>query len=178
MNTFGERVRAERERLHMAQADLSKAAGISQSTIAQIEGGRNKGSKHILALARALGVAPEWLETGANHRVVLNLEKVGDQPEDEAPSASVDSTSDDRGMARIRSALRGRTPEEVDRIADALEVLLSGGSAPGRQLSTAEKLDAATEMLKPQGRDRVPSGEIADAGHAASPKPHRKTSHK
>lgn len=48
----------------MSQEGLAKASGMSQSTIAQIERGRNQGTKHILALARALGVTPEWLEDG------------------------------------------------------------------------------------------------------------------
>lgn len=49
----------------MSQDELGKAAGISQSTVAQIERGRNKGSKHILALARALGgVSATWLQSG------------------------------------------------------------------------------------------------------------------
>ena len=60
--TFGNRVRERRNELDIAQEDLAKAAGISQSTVAQIESGRNKGTKHILALARALRVRPEWLE--------------------------------------------------------------------------------------------------------------------
>ncbi|MBB3004408.1 phage repressor protein C with HTH and peptisase S24 domain [Paraburkholderia tropica] len=64
MNTFGDRVREKREELGMSQEGLGKAAGISQSTIAQIERGRNQGTKHILSLARALGVDAEWLETG------------------------------------------------------------------------------------------------------------------
>ncbi len=64
MKTFGDRVRERREELGMSQEGLGKAAGISQSTIAQIERGRNQGTKHILALARALGLTPEWLETG------------------------------------------------------------------------------------------------------------------
>jgi len=64
MKTFGDRVRERREELGMSQESLGKAAGISQSTIAQIERGRNQGTKHILSLARALSVSAEWLETG------------------------------------------------------------------------------------------------------------------
>lgn len=100
LKTFGDRVRDRRNELEMAQEDLAKAAGISQSTIAQIEGGRNKGTKHILALARALGVRPEWLEDesgemllskhslGAKH-APINAPKMGltaKSPEKGAPS--------------------------------------------------------------------------------------------
>lgn len=68
MNNFGDRVRERREELKMSQGELGKNAGISQSTVAQIERGRNQGSKHILALARALGVDAEWLEMGKSKK--------------------------------------------------------------------------------------------------------------
>lgn len=64
MTNFGQRVRERREELRMSQEDLARAAGISQSTVAQIEGGRNKGTKHILGLGKALGVRAEWLQGG------------------------------------------------------------------------------------------------------------------
>lgn len=64
MDTFATRVRARRERLGLSQEQLSKVAGVSQSTIAQIENGRNKGTKHIIALADALRVQPKWLSEG------------------------------------------------------------------------------------------------------------------
>jgi transcriptional regulator with XRE-family HTH domain len=64
MKTFGDRVRERREQLEMSQEGLGKAAGLSQSTVAQIERGRNKGTKNILGLARALEVRADWLERG------------------------------------------------------------------------------------------------------------------
>jgi transcriptional regulator with XRE-family HTH domain len=64
MRTFAERLRATREEKDpkMSQMALAELSGISQSTIANIESGRNQGSKHILALARALDVRAQWLE--------------------------------------------------------------------------------------------------------------------
>lgn len=64
-------MRAFREKEGWSQEDLAKAAKVSQSTIAQIEGGRNKGSKHILALANALKVPPEWLQEGIPLNAVI-----------------------------------------------------------------------------------------------------------
>ncbi|WP_153100821.1 helix-turn-helix domain-containing protein [Paraburkholderia hayleyella] len=64
MDTFGERVRAKRIEAGLTQADLARDSGISQSTIAQIESGRNQGSKHLLALAEALHVTALWLQNG------------------------------------------------------------------------------------------------------------------
>lgn len=69
----------------MSQEDLAQLSGISQSTIANIESGRNRGSKHILALARALGVRAQWLQdetgpkTGAEE--VGRTPAIGDAPQ-------------------------------------------------------------------------------------------------
>lgn len=49
----------------MSQAQLAKAVGAGQSTIASIENGRNKGSSLFLDLARALNVNVEWLMDGS-----------------------------------------------------------------------------------------------------------------
>lgn len=68
MRTFAERLKAMREENipELSQMDLAKLSGVSQTTISNIEKGRNQGSKYIVKLANALGVRPEWLldETG------------------------------------------------------------------------------------------------------------------
>ena len=64
MATFGERVRERRLELKMGQPDLARAAGIRQSTVSNIESGRNKGSKYIAELAAALKCSAHWLATG------------------------------------------------------------------------------------------------------------------
>ncbi|WP_212173131.1 S24 family peptidase [Burkholderia vietnamiensis] len=52
----------------MSQETLARAVGVSQGLIAQIESGKNQGTKHIAALARALDVSVDWLETGFGER--------------------------------------------------------------------------------------------------------------
>jgi transcriptional regulator with XRE-family HTH domain len=68
MRTLAERLKAVRKEKvpDMSQQDLADLSGVSQTTIANIESGRNQGSKHLLALAAALGVRAQWLadETG------------------------------------------------------------------------------------------------------------------
>lgn len=64
MSNFRERVRKKRLELGLSQAALAKVSGLSQTTISDIERGRNDGSREIVALAGALGVASEWLSTG------------------------------------------------------------------------------------------------------------------
>lgn len=65
METFGERLRRRRKKFGMRQSDLGRAANLSQTTISDIERGRNAGSTELSALARALRCRVEWLETGS-----------------------------------------------------------------------------------------------------------------
>ena len=65
MDTFASRVRHRRKELGLTQLQLAKKAGLSQTTIADIERGRNDGSRALLELARALQCAPEHLLKGA-----------------------------------------------------------------------------------------------------------------
>jgi SOS-response transcriptional repressor LexA len=86
MNNFGDRVRLRRDQLGMSQDDLGRAAGISQSTVAQIERGRNQGTKHILNLGKALKVRAEWLQTGRGEML-----QVADGEENDAASTGVNA---------------------------------------------------------------------------------------
>ena len=74
--TFGQRVREARLEARLTQAALAKAAGMKQPTIAEIEAGDYKESKRINALARALKVNPDWLETGKAPKHLLHVSPV------------------------------------------------------------------------------------------------------
>lgn len=67
MKTFGQRLREAREAAgYRTQGELAKAAGFkNQSTIGNMESGRNKGSRHVAHIAKLLKVNALWLETGA-----------------------------------------------------------------------------------------------------------------
>lgn len=64
MNTLQERLSGARHKAGLTQAQLATRAGVSQSTIAQIESGRNSGTKFAVRLAKALDVSVEWLLVG------------------------------------------------------------------------------------------------------------------
>lgn len=68
METFGDRVREARKKRGMTQKQLASASGLSQTTISDIERGRNDSSADIVPLARALGVNAEWLADGRGPR--------------------------------------------------------------------------------------------------------------
>lgn len=64
MSTLATRLREARLEKNMSQFVLADRSGVSQSTIANIEGGRNEGSKHILKIADALNLNANWLMDG------------------------------------------------------------------------------------------------------------------
>lgn len=69
MSEIGSRVKNAREAKGLTLGQLAKAAdGLSYQTIQDLESGKSKGSKHLVALARALGVTPEWLQTGQGEK--------------------------------------------------------------------------------------------------------------
>lgn len=68
MNERGKRIRTERLRRGWAQEELARKAGISRSTVADLEGGHSRATARLLNIAKALGVTPQWLETGKGPR--------------------------------------------------------------------------------------------------------------
>ncbi|WP_345193636.1 helix-turn-helix domain-containing protein, partial [Kistimonas scapharcae] len=56
--------KAARKSRAVSQAELARLVGTRQSTINDIEHGRNKSTKYLLAIADALKVDPRWLERG------------------------------------------------------------------------------------------------------------------
>lgn len=59
-----------RDRLHMSQASLAKAAGVAQSTVGNVEAGLRRQPRQLTAIAKALGMRVEWLESGKGPRLV------------------------------------------------------------------------------------------------------------
>lgn len=68
MTTIGERVRARRTEMGLAQEALAQAVGCSVKTISRYERGEQKPRRgeHMEALTRALGVTESWLEYGVD----------------------------------------------------------------------------------------------------------------
>lgn len=64
LTTLAERVRWARERLRLTQDEVAKLAGVSQSTIGNIESGARKDAQAIVEIALALQVTAEWLKLG------------------------------------------------------------------------------------------------------------------
>lgn len=75
METLGKRIKALRTAAGLTQVELAKALGLKQQTLSHIENDKGEGSRHIVAIAMALGVNPEWLEfgTGVKDQPSMNL---------------------------------------------------------------------------------------------------------
>jgi len=64
MNTLAERLTWAREQKGYTQDALAKKAGVSQSTIGNLESGLRLTARKILDIANAVGVDPMWLANG------------------------------------------------------------------------------------------------------------------
>lgn len=58
------RIRQLRDQRGLSQLSLALKAGVTQGTISQLENNPSQGSKYLPAIARALDVSVDWLESG------------------------------------------------------------------------------------------------------------------
>lgn len=64
METFGDRLAKARGEAGLTQTQLAKKVGVSQTTVSDIERGRNAGSGDAARFAETLGVNALWLSEG------------------------------------------------------------------------------------------------------------------
>lgn len=62
--SVGQRLKAARLLIGLSQLQVAEKAGVSQVSIQHLETGRNQNSRHLVSIATAIGVRPEWLMTG------------------------------------------------------------------------------------------------------------------
>lgn len=74
VNTIAERLRQAREAAGLTQPALAERAGVSAGTIGNIEAGLRKRPRDLLAIAQAVGVNAEWLESGRSPSGLGNVE--------------------------------------------------------------------------------------------------------
>ncbi|WP_420889291.1 S24 family peptidase [Cupriavidus gilardii] len=110
MKTIAERLKSARLAAQLSQEALAKKVGVSQGLIGQIEGGRNQGSKHVAALARALDVSADWLSTGTGPReraIVSSAPDLGSRLQDLIDSGQVDPAQLAAECGVTRQAISG-----------------------------------------------------------------------
>jgi transcriptional regulator with XRE-family HTH domain len=62
--TIGDRIKAARLKMDITQEELARRAGVSQSTIGNLEANTRHKPRELLQIADALGVSAYWLERG------------------------------------------------------------------------------------------------------------------
>lgn len=75
METVGDRVRQARNEHGWSQKKLAKKAKMSQSSLAELEGGDSKESVHIVRLALALERSAYWLDSGKGSKKLGEVEQ-------------------------------------------------------------------------------------------------------
>ncbi|MBX9348759.1 helix-turn-helix domain-containing protein [Chromobacterium vaccinii] len=82
-----------------SQETLGRKAGVTRGTISTLENGNSKGTTHLLSIAKALNVNPQWLESGKEPKLPT--------PEAGAAYISADSLDD------LAEKLLDRGPDEA-----------------------------------------------------------------
>ena len=71
VKTIAERLAHARETVvKLSQEELAQRAGVSQSTIGNLEAGLRKSPRELLAIAKAAGVHAEWLKSGKGPKLL------------------------------------------------------------------------------------------------------------
>lgn len=113
MKTFADRVRSARKAARLTQKQLGAASGLSQTTISDIERGRNETSADVVSLARVLGVLAEWLAEGRGYRTLA--EATGHPSPDPTVVAAepANSYNGDNPSVEARSIALARDAQEL-----------------------------------------------------------------
>jgi transcriptional regulator with XRE-family HTH domain len=145
---IGERIRQSREALGMSRPDLASASGIPYPTLAGIENTDQGSSTKLHAIAKALRVRVEWLETGKGPREAAPL---GDSP---SVRLDADMLAETYKACRIFADRQGRKFSMETDSARFLQVYLMRVKLPA-QPSQDELIEfgasLATIMATPQG---------------------------
>ena len=107
MKTLGERLKFARIRRKLTQVALAKQSGVPQQTIQGIESQRVKETRHLVRLAKALMVNPEWLAAGEGEMERMDRDFSGplamhEDAEEYGPQPTIPVYSITAGMGRGR----------------------------------------------------------------------------
>lgn len=153
MSTLKDRMKAARKHADLTQRELAVRVGVSQPVISQLESGENLQSVHLLRIASACGVRPEWLADGLGAML------------DSAGAAAEATSSAAAQVLAMLSKHKGLTPAARDQIAQAVEKTV----AEAVQSSNVISADFSGSRLKP-GEILIPQYDVRGSmGHGQVP---------
>lgn len=143
--TLGQRIKERREEIGLGRRELAAQVGMSYATLAGIENGDQGTSTRLHKLASALGVSPEWLETGAAPRAYA---------EETAAKllARVDALGPERGE-KLRALLeeRGLAPDHAEVPVWDARAAAGGGAVNGDPVGPKGSILFRSRSLSKQG---------------------------
>ncbi len=151
-DTFGDRLRASRQRLRLAgrkftQADLAKAVGVERNTVSRWENGGMlpKDPAVIASLAGVLGITADWLIAG--DRPVAGSNRLHEASVDRSGAGESGQYSD-AATGKLPMRARAMIVGYLDRLRD--------------RGCTAAQLSGAESLLLAGARNRVSSRALED----------------
>jgi transcriptional regulator with XRE-family HTH domain len=91
LDTLGARLRWARHNAKMTQAGASRAVGLSQPTLSDLENDNTKGTTSIVELAALYGVSVQWLKSGRGSAQAQAPGSVNSGITDNNPVLSIES---------------------------------------------------------------------------------------
>lgn len=128
--TLAARIKDARVTLGLTQAELAKRARLSQQMIGKLESGKTLETSRIVAIAKALGVSPEWLATGTGAKARGVSEMRASYPV-EAPALTVAVRDLQLALVLMADWFRRTRPAELPLFQESLaDAIRRGGLDP------------------------------------------------
>ena len=129
METFGDRLAKARGEAGLTQTQLAKKVGVSQTTVSDIERGRNAGSGDAARFAETLGVNALWLSEGRGAMRGADTPRAGHVRESAAPTyARILQHSPD--IALVVSLMRNMSDQDKGLVVAYTQALADKGRSP------------------------------------------------
>ncbi|WP_043309309.1 XRE family transcriptional regulator [Pseudomonas sp. ML96] len=163
MSTLKDRIKAARKHAGLTQRELAVNVGVSQPVISQLESGENLQSVHLLRIAGACGVRPQWLADGEGAMVDAGqVSESGAGQYMTSPAAT--SGAADKVLAML-SRHKGLSATARDQIAQAVEQTVAEAVHGSNVISA----DFSGSRVKP-GEILIPQYDVRGSmGHGQVP---------
>lgn len=153
MQRIGEKIKILRESdpNPLSQEELARSAGVSQTTIADLERGRNETSRRLTNIAQALGVSAEQLESLTAEQLLRNKQEKNAQ----APALTL---ADDEASLTRKALQPSRNINASKALFDLAKELERGDLPPEVQSMLTQEFEAKAKFVR-ASLDRINKGD-------------------